>query len=184
MLPGPRRRRARAAPCGVFAIESARIASAIPGASRSSTRARRLGRDVARREAGTAGRQHERAASRRAPRSPPRSRPARPGRRAARPRSPPPPEAPRAGRRSRPRACPRRRRPRRSGPPAFTLRSFVFSTSAHIRDRHVLVDRLRHVVDGQRRDRGGDERLHLDAGLRRRLGRRGDLDARRRRPRA
>ena len=58
-------------------------------------------------------------------------------------------------------------------------------------DRHLLVDRLRHVVDGQRGDGDHGERLHLDAGLRGGLGggndrhafdigRDGDLDDRQR----
>src|SRR5436309_1329096 len=34
-----------------------------------------------------------------------------------------------------------------------------------LRDRHAALDGLHHVVDGQGRDRGGGERLHLDAGL-------------------
>ena len=49
--------------------------------------------------------------------------------------------------------------------------SFVFSTRCTSSIDHPLVDRLRHVVDGQGGDRRGDERLHLDARLRHRLGR-------------
>ena len=45
----------------------------------------------------------------------------------------------------------------------------------HLADDHSLVDRLRHVVHGERRNRDRDERLHLDAGLGRRLRRRFDL---------
>ena len=39
----------------------------------------------------------------------------------------------------------------------------------HVGDRHVRVDRLGHVVDGERRRRCGHERLHLDACPRGRL---------------
>ncbi len=74
--------------CGVFAIESARIASAIPGASRSSTE--RVASGVTSRGAtpGAAGREHERRSAPRARRSPPRSRRPRRRRPRARPRSP------------------------------------------------------------------------------------------------
>src|SRR6058998_1472329 len=34
-----------------------------------------------------------------------------------------------------------------------------------LRDGHTALDRLHHVVDGERRHRGGRERFHLDAGL-------------------
>ena len=40
----------------------------------------------------------------------------------------------------------------------------VFSQRASSTDRHAAVDRLAHVVDGERGDRAGGERLHLDAG--------------------
>ena len=53
--------------------------------------------------------------------------------------------------------------------------SFVFSTS-RTSPISMPCPGLRHVVDGERRDRRRDERLHLDAGLRSRLGRRLDLD--------
>src|SRR5262245_27095795 len=33
-------------------------------------------------------------------------------------------------------------------------------------DRHAAIDRLAHVVEGQRRDRDRGERLHLDPGAR------------------
>ena len=46
--------------CGVFVSESARIASAIPGASRSITERVASGRDVAGRDAGPAGREDQR----------------------------------------------------------------------------------------------------------------------------
>src|SRR6185437_13354439 len=36
----------------------------------------------------------------------------------------------------------------------------------NLADADALVERLRHVVDRQRRDRSSDHRLHLDAGLR------------------
>ena len=48
---------------------------------------------------------------------------------------------------------------------------------ADLADDHRLVDRLDHVVDGQRGDRHGVERFHLDAGLRRRPHARFDLVA-------
>ena len=44
-------------------------------------------------------------------------------------------------------------------------------------DRGVRVEPLRHVVDGERGRRDRGQRLHLDAGLRRGLGRGGDGDA-------
>ena len=93
--------------CGVARDASARIASAMPGASRSSTRPRRLRRHVARREAGAAGREHDGDRRPRDRRSHQRSRRLRRARHAARPRSPPQRAARRAGRRSCPRACPR-----------------------------------------------------------------------------
>jgi len=48
---------------------------------------------------------------------------------------------------------------------------------AHVLHDHLLVDRLRHVVDRQRSDRGCRERLHLHTGLRGRLGTGLDGDA-------
>ena len=71
---------------------------------------------------------------------------------------------------------PRRRRPRPSARrPSHG--SFVFSSRRTSSIDHLLVDRLRHVVDRERGDRRCGQRLHLDARLRRRLDRRGDLDA-------
>src|SRR5688500_7225002 len=35
---------------------------------------------------------------------------------------------------------------------------------AQLAERHAAVDRLDHVVDGEQPDRGGGQRLHLDAG--------------------
>ena len=55
--------RARASSCGVCAREAARIASAIPGASRSITARVASGVTSSRREAGAAARQHQRAAA-------------------------------------------------------------------------------------------------------------------------
>ena len=122
--------------------------------------ARRLGRHVARREPRAAGRQHERRRRRRAPRSRRRSRRPRPARRAAR-------------RRSRP---PRSSSARVS--PLASVRLPARHAVGHRQDgrvhllrlldqrdleRHLLVDRLRHVVDRERRHRRRRERLHLDA---------------------
>ena len=47
----------------------------------------------------------------------------------------------------------------------------------HVRDPHLFVHRFAHVVNGQRGDAGGGERLHFDAGLRRDFGRCLDDDA-------
>ena len=127
---------------------------AIPGASRSITVARRLGRDVARREPGAAGREHEPRVVGELARSRRRSRRRSSGTTGARRRSPSPRAAPRAGRRSRPRASPARDAVRDGQHGGLHTGSFVFSTSVDVGDDHLLVDRLRHVVDGQRRDRG------------------------------
>ena len=40
----------------------------------------------------------------------------------------------------------------------------VLERQTRIADHHAAVDRLQHVVDGQRRDRDRGQRLHLDAG--------------------
>ena len=48
---------------------------------------------------------------------------------------------------------------------------------ADVGDLHLAVDRLAHVVDGQRRHRNGGHRLHLDAGAPGHLAARRDLDA-------
>ena len=167
-------------PCGVFAIESARSASAIPGASRSRTRARRLRRHVPRRETGAAGRQDERCDARPAPRSPLRSRRPRRGRRGARRRSRPRAAAPRARRRCRPPP----RRARRGRTRSARRRSFLRLLDELDREGDLLVDRLHHVVERQRCDRRGRQCLHLDAGLRGRLRRGDDLDTVVRRRRA
>ena len=148
----------------------------MPGASRSSTVARRLRRHVPRREAGAAGREHERARPRRAR--------DRRGDLVALVGHDPPLDlvavaAEQLGEEVAAAILARRRATTPSetvSTAAFRPRSFVFSTRRDVGDDHLLVDRLRHVVDGQRRDRCRDERLHLDAGLRRRLGRRRDLD--------
>ena len=138
--------------------------------------ARRLGRDVARGETGAAGRQHDCGASRRARGSPPRSL-ALVGNHAAldvvavRPRA-------RSSRSPLPSsASPRETRSETVSTAAFT-RLLGLLDAARLEDTISLVDRLRHVVDRQRRDRRRRQRLHLDAGLRGRLGRRGDLDRR------
>ena len=56
--------------------------------------------------------------------------------------------------------------------------SLVFSSSLTSSTTISLSMAFDHVVDGQRGDRGGRQRLHLDARLRRRLGRGHDRDAR------
>src|SRR5437764_2405860 len=48
---------------------------------------------------------------------------------------------------------------------------------AHVRDSVAALDGLAHVVDGERGDGRGCERLHLDAGLCRRRGLGLDADA-------
>ena len=61
--------------------------------------------------------------------------------------------------------------------PAFLERRLLLVHERHVRDDHALVDRLRHVVDGQRRHARGRQRLHLDPRLRRRLRLGDDVDA-------
>ena len=51
-----------------------------------------------------------------------------------------------------------------------------FAQQAQIGDDHSAVDGLAHVVDGQRGDAGGGQRLHLDAGAAAQSAGRGDLD--------
>ncbi len=141
-------------PCGVFAIESARSASAIPGATRSTHVERRLGRDVPRRRARcrrSSARARLGGELRDRRRDRVRARRARP---AARPRSPSPASSSAS------------RSPLRSSRVAardavgdgqhrglHATGSFVFSTSRTSPTTMLLVDRLGHVVDRQRRDR-------------------------------
>ena len=106
-----------------------------------------------------------------------RSRAARRARPAARPRSPRRQAAPRARRRSGPCASPRAT-PSETVSTAALTPAPSSSRAADLGDDHLLVDRLRHVVDGQGRDGRGHERLHLDSRLRRRLRGGDDLDTR------
>ena len=164
--------------CGVCSREASRIASAIPGASRSIDGAGRLGGDVV----GRRSRCRRWSAPARSRRSSPRwrSRVARSGRgrrRSARARRPR-------------RRAPRRRRPARSplsSSPSPAAREVLivriaarsalshsafhsplwpplFSSSRTALDLDAALDPLDHVVDGQRRDRRGGHRLHLDPG--------------------
>src|SRR6266568_7835016 len=59
---------------------------------------------------------------------------------------------------------------------AFEIR-LCFRDQGDVRDPHLLVHRLAHVVNGQRGDADSRERLHFHAGLRRDPGRRRDGDA-------
>src|SRR5439155_1203035 len=68
------------------------------------------------------------------------------------------------------RALPAREVRAGSDPPALPSAPYPglaagFLEQLDLGDRHAALDGLHHVVDGQRRDGGGGERLHLDAGL-------------------
>ena len=56
--------------------------------------------------------------------------------------------------------------------------SAAFLDQPHVDDAHAAVDRLAHVVDGERGDGHGGQRLHLDAGAIERAHGRQDFDAR------
>ena len=122
-------------------------------------------------EPGPAGRQHEAVALRR--RAPDRGRDRVTlvrRRRGARPRSPP-----RASSSSSTSPLASSRVPALTPSDTVSTAALTAAPSSSRRSRtsaidHPLVDRLRHVVDRQRGNRRGGQRLHLDAGLRGRLG--------------
>jgi len=51
-------------------------------------------------------------------------------------------------------------------PPVFPRLAAGLRFESHVGDGHRLIERFAHVIDGERGDRDGRERLHLDAGLR------------------
>ena len=155
--------------CGVRASASARIASAIPGASRSRTARRRFGSHVTRSEAGPSCCQYEQRSSDASSATASEICSSSSGDDAATTSKPSSSQKLLEHGAARVLALARVHAVRHRQDGRLQTGSFVFSTSRTSPIRIVLVDRLGHVVHGQRGDGRGDERLHLDSRLRRRL---------------